>query len=80
MTAFNSQPDLAALAQLEHENKACHACDLRAGCLQVVVADGHPAAELLIIGEGLAEMRTGSGGPLWAGQGSCWTAFWPGWT
>lgn len=52
MTAFNSRPDLAALAQLEHENKACHACDLRAGCLQVVVADGHPAAELLIIGEG----------------------------
>ena len=45
-------PDLQALAALEHENKACHACPLRAGCLQVVVADGNPAADLLIIGEG----------------------------
>ncbi|WP_261664485.1 uracil-DNA glycosylase family protein [Deinococcus sp. Marseille-Q6407] len=45
-------PDLRALDELERENKACHACPLRAGCLQVVVADGNPAAQLLIIGEG----------------------------
>lgn len=45
-------PNLRALDDLERENKACHACPLRAGCLQVVVADGNPAADLLIIGEG----------------------------
>lgn len=45
-------PNLQALDTLERENKACHACELRAGCLQVVVADGNPAADLLIIGEG----------------------------
>ncbi|MDO4262879.1 MAG: uracil-DNA glycosylase [Deinococcus sp.] len=54
-------PDLHALDGLERENKACHACALRAGCLQVVVADGNPAADLLIIGEGPGgdEDRTG---------------------
>lgn len=33
-------------------NKGCAACQLRPGCLQVVVADGSPEAELVIIGEG----------------------------
>ncbi|GHF92883.1 uracil-DNA glycosylase [Deinococcus piscis] len=54
-------PDLRALDELERENKGCHACPLRAGCLQVVVSDGNPAADLLIIGEGPGgdEDRTG---------------------
>lgn len=41
----------AALAALEERNRACTACALRAGCLQVVVSDGPVSAELVIIGE-----------------------------
>lgn len=42
-------------------NKGCAACKLRPGCTQVVVADGNPQAELVIIGEGPGgdEDRTG---------------------
>lgn len=44
-------PDLAQLTALEERNRACHACPLRAGCLQVVVSGGNPSAPLLIVGE-----------------------------
>lgn len=49
------------LAALEARNRACTACALRAGCLQVVVSDGDPAAPLLIVGEapGAHEDQTG---------------------
>ena len=44
--------DTAALEALAAENRACRACPLRPGCTQVVVSDGDPAAQLLIVGEG----------------------------
>ncbi len=40
------------LQALADAARACTACRLRASCQQVVVADGHPDAPLLIIGEG----------------------------
>ncbi|MEW6422749.1 MAG: uracil-DNA glycosylase [Deinococcota bacterium] len=44
--------DVTALQALELQAKGCAACKLRRGCTQVVVADGDPAAPLVIIGEG----------------------------
>ena len=41
----------AALRELEECNRACTACRLRAGCLQVVVSDGPTTSELVIVGE-----------------------------
>ncbi|RJF73633.1 uracil-DNA glycosylase [Deinococcus cavernae] len=41
----------AALLDLEERNRACTACRLRAGCLQVVVSDGPVNAEVVIVGE-----------------------------
>lgn len=41
----------AALLDLEQRNRACTACRLRAGCLQVVVSDGPTRSELVIVGE-----------------------------
>jgi len=51
----------AQLAALALQNRACHACDLRPGCTQVVVSDGNPEARLVIVGEGPGgdEDRTG---------------------
>jgi uracil-DNA glycosylase len=45
-----ADPD--ALTRLAEQNRACTACKLRPGCTQVVVADGNPAARVLIVGEG----------------------------
>ena len=47
-----TEAELGALAELAEQNRACTACRLRPGCTQVVVADGNPAARLLIVGEG----------------------------
>ncbi|WP_019585637.1 uracil-DNA glycosylase [Deinococcus apachensis] len=44
-------PDVPALQALELRAKGCAACRLRPGATQVVVADGNPAAPLVIIGE-----------------------------
>ncbi|MFC4455972.1 uracil-DNA glycosylase [Deinococcus sonorensis] len=44
--------DPSRLEQLSERNRACTACDLRPGCLQVVVSDGNPQGGLLIVGEG----------------------------
>ena len=41
----------AALRDLEERNRACTACQLRAGAVQVVVSDGPTSSELVIIGE-----------------------------
>lgn len=50
MTAVDAAA--AALQALELRARGCAACKLRPGCTQVVVADGDPAAPLVIIGEG----------------------------
>ncbi len=47
---IGADPD--ALTRLAEQNRACTACKLRPGCTQVVVADGNPAARVLIVGEG----------------------------
>ncbi|GAA5514686.1 type-4 uracil-DNA glycosylase [Deinococcus carri] len=52
MRQGNGVVDVAALQALETEAKGCTACKLRPGCTQVVVADGDPAAPLVIVGEG----------------------------
>lgn len=41
----------SALRALEERNRACTACALRLGCLQVVVSDGPVEAEVVIVGE-----------------------------
>jgi uracil-DNA glycosylase len=52
VTEIWTAPQQAALTALEERNRDCVACKLRSGCSQVVVSDGHPAAPLLIVGEG----------------------------
>lgn len=44
-------PGVPALRALELRAMGCAACRLRPGATQVVVADGHPGAPLVIIGE-----------------------------
>ncbi len=64
------RPQTAALAELAERNKACRACELRPGCLQVVVSDGNPYAPLVIIGEGPGGDEDRLGKPFvgWGGQ------------
>lgn len=52
---------MSAFQALEARNRACTACHLRAGCLQVVVGEGDPQAPLVIVGEapGGSEDQTG---------------------
>ena len=51
----------AALAALAEEIAACHQCAVAGACTRVVVGDGSPDAEVMVIGEapGAEEDRTG---------------------
>ena len=53
-----------ALTELEQRNRACTACPLRVGCMQVVVSEGDPAAPLVIVGEGPGAEEDREGRPF----------------
>ncbi|AIZ46495.1 uracil-DNA glycosylase [Deinococcus radiopugnans] len=54
----------AALQALELQSTGCVACRLRPGCSGVVVAEGDPAAPLVIIGEGPGREEDRTGRPF----------------
>lgn len=60
-TEMDRIPTMDALAELA---LACQSCSLRAGCKQVVFADGVPTARLMLIGEGPGQDEDRLGRPF----------------
>lgn len=52
------------LASLEAIVKTCRRCPLRDGCTQVVFGEGHPRAQLMLVGEGPGQVEDETGRPF----------------
>lgn len=55
---------IADIAALEQEARGCSRCHLRAGCRQVVFADGIPSADIMLVGEGPGQTEDEMGKPF----------------
>jgi DNA polymerase len=65
-TAEPDEPPLAwtSLEELGRAVRACTACQLRAGCTQVVFGEGNPRAAVMFVGEGPGETEDQLGRPF----------------
>ncbi|MGM0502661.1 MAG: uracil-DNA glycosylase, partial [Bacillota bacterium] len=63
---FNNQPEKRynSLAELKDIAVACHRCDLRDNCTQVVFGTGNKNADLMFVGEGPGKEEDQQGVPF----------------